>query len=176
LAEKFGGRTIPGKSVSFDAEWGTGFRSVIEWAEKMSEVSIIIQTADQTRKAEVALSGSQTGGEVILAAVQNWSLPGDTDYSLVNIRTAKPIEPAGTLDSQGVEDGDVLEVKSAADMAAPQKPSMKWTDKSRSTPRAPAVDRITVSCPNCKAALRVPAARSASVSCPFCSKSISPAS
>lgn len=141
----------------------------------MAEVNIIIRTADQTRKAEVGLSGSQTGVEVIQAAVENWSLPEDADYSLVNVRTAKPVQLGESLDSQGVREGDVLEVRSVNDTAPPQKPSMRWTDKSQAAPRAPAVDRVIVVCPNCKASLRLPAKRSASVSCPFCSKSISAA-
>lgn len=136
----------------------------------MSDINIVIRTVDQTREAEVALSGSQTGGDVIHAAVENWSLPEDTDYSLVNIRTAKPIQPDGSLDAQGVEDGDVLEVRSASDMAPPKKSSMRWTDKSQSTPRAPAVDRVTVTCPNCKADLRLAVGRSVLAICPFCNR------
>jgi len=138
----------------------------------MSDINIIIRTADQTRKAEVALSGSQTGAEVIHAAVENWSLSADTDYSLINTRTGQPIQPDGSLDAQGVENGDVLEVRSASDMAPAKKSSMKWTDKSQSTPRAPAVDRITVTCPNCKADLRLAVGRSALAICPFCNKKI----
>jgi len=138
----------------------------------MSDINIVIRTADQAREAEVALSGSQTGGDVIHAAVENWSLAEDADYSLVNIRTAKPIQPDRSLDAQGVEDGDVLEVRSASDLAQPKKSSMRWTEKSQSTRRAPAVDRVTVTCPNCKADLRLAAARSALATCPFCSKKI----
>lgn len=77
----------------------------------MTELNVIIRTADQTRKAEVALPSSNTGADVIQAAVDNWALPKDTDYSLVNTRTAKPIQPGGSLDSQGVQSGDVLEVQ-----------------------------------------------------------------
>jgi hypothetical protein len=142
--------------------------------EQMAEVNIIIRTSDQTRKAEVGLSGSQTGAEVIEAAVDNWSLPEDADYALVNARTAKPIQLSESLDSQGIREGDVLEVRAASD-TPPQKPSMRWTDKSQSVPRAPTVDRVIVVCPNCKASLRLPAKRSGPVSCPFCSTSISAA-
>lgn len=78
----------------------------------MTDVRIIVRTADRTREAEVALSGSKTGGDVIQAAVENWLLPEGADYSLVNTRTAKPIQPAGSLDEQGVKDGDVLVVQS----------------------------------------------------------------
>lgn len=141
----------------------------------MADLNIIIRTADQTRKAEVALPGSQTGGEIIQAAADNWSLPKDAEYSLVNATTAKAIKPGESLDAQGVRDGDVLEVRQVADTAPPQKPTMRWTDKSESTPAAPAIDRIVVVCPNCKASLRLPAERSGAVSCPFCTHSLSPA-
>ena len=138
----------------------------------MTNVNIIIRTADQTRKAEVELSGSQTGGDVIQAAVDNWSLPQDTDYSLVNTRTANPIQPDGSLDSQGVKDGDVLEVQWVTDTAPPQKASMKWTDKSQSAPSGSTVDRVIVSCPNCKANLHLRVGRSVLVSCPFCKQEL----
>ena len=139
----------------------------------MSDVNINIRSADQKRNAEVTLSGSQTGADVIQAAVENWSLPGGTDYSLVNTRTATLIQPAASLESQGVKDGDVLEVQSEADMASSRNASITWTDKTQSAPAKPAVSRETVTCPNCKADLRLPAGRSALVSCPFCNKSIS---
>jgi hypothetical protein len=77
----------------------------------MAEISIIIRTADQTRKAEVKLPGSNTGADVIQAAVDNWSLPKDTDYTLVNTRTTTAVQPANSLASQGVESGDILEVQ-----------------------------------------------------------------
>ncbi len=77
----------------------------------MSEVNVIIRTADQTRKAEISLPGSHTGADVIQAAVDNWSLPKDTDYSLVNTRLSKSIQPALALDTQGIQDGDILEVQ-----------------------------------------------------------------
>ena len=77
----------------------------------MAEVDVIIRTADQTRKAEVTLPGTHTGADVIQAAVDNWSLPKDTDYSLVNTRLSKPIQPGLALDAQGVQSGDILEVQ-----------------------------------------------------------------
>jgi hypothetical protein len=77
----------------------------------MTEINVIIRTADQARKAEVTLPVSYTGADVIQAAVDNWSLPKDIDYSLVNTRTTKPVQPANSLDVQGVQNGDVLEVQ-----------------------------------------------------------------
>ncbi|WP_158044423.1 hypothetical protein [Skermanella pratensis] len=77
----------------------------------MSEVSVIIRTADQTRKAEVAMSRTNTGGDVIQAAVDNWSLPADTDYTLVNTSTGKSILPSQQLSEDVVQSGSVLEVQ-----------------------------------------------------------------
>ena len=77
----------------------------------MSEVILIIRTADQTRKAEVSLNREQTGGDVIQAAVDNWSLPTDTDYSLVNTSSSKAIDPNQALDKSIVADNDILEVQ-----------------------------------------------------------------
>lgn len=77
----------------------------------MSEVKIIVRTADQTRKAEVAMARDNNGGDVIQAAVDNWALPTDTDYSLVNVSSGKAVSPAQALDSDVVKDGDILEVQ-----------------------------------------------------------------
>lgn len=77
----------------------------------MSEVKIIIRTADQTRKAEVTMNRTNTGGDVIQAAVDNWSLPTDTDYSLVNTSTGKAILPSQSLADGIVKDGEIVEVQ-----------------------------------------------------------------
>lgn len=77
----------------------------------MSEVKIVIRTADQTRKAEVAMARTNTGGDVIQAAVDNWALPTDTDYSLVNTTSGKAILPAQLLHEDIVKDGHILEVQ-----------------------------------------------------------------
>ncbi len=77
----------------------------------MPEVRILIRTADQTRKAEVTLSRENTGGDVIHTAVGNWSLPTDTDYTLVNTANQKSIPPNQALTEATVKDGDVLEVQ-----------------------------------------------------------------
>ena len=77
----------------------------------MGEVKIIIRTADQARKAEVTMDRANNGGDVIQAAVDNWSLPTDTDYSLVNASSGKAILPAQSLNEDIVKDGQVLEVQ-----------------------------------------------------------------
>lgn len=77
----------------------------------MSEVKFVLRTADQTRKAEIALARSMLGADVIQAAVQNWSMPVDTDYTLVNTSSGKAILPTQALAVGIVEDGNVLEVQ-----------------------------------------------------------------
>jgi hypothetical protein len=77
----------------------------------MSEIKVIIRTADQTRKAEVTLDSSNTGADVIQASVDNWSLPTDTDYSLVSSSSGKTITPNSTLGDNSIKDGDILEVQ-----------------------------------------------------------------
>ena len=77
----------------------------------MSEINVIIRTADQTRKAEVTLDSGNNGGDVIQAAVDNWSLPTDTDYSLVNATSGKAVAPRSALGESGVKEGDILEVQ-----------------------------------------------------------------
>jgi hypothetical protein len=75
------------------------------------EVRLTVRTADQTRKAELKLSGGSTGGEIIQAAVDNWALPADTDYTLVNTTTGRALAPGDSLARSGVKPGDVLEVQ-----------------------------------------------------------------
>jgi hypothetical protein len=77
----------------------------------MSEINIVLRTADKTKKAEIILDTSNTGADVIQAAADNWSLPTDTDYSLVNISKGTTIVPSSTLGGSGVETNDILEVQ-----------------------------------------------------------------
>ena len=77
----------------------------------MADVKFIIRTADQTRKAEVEMDRSSIGSDIIQAAVDNWALPADTDYALVNVTTGKSLVPMQLLDENLVKPGDVLEVQ-----------------------------------------------------------------
>ena len=49
----------------------------------MSDLKLIVRTADRTKKAEVTLTPQQTGGDVIQSAVENWALPRDTDFEMM---------------------------------------------------------------------------------------------
>jgi hypothetical protein len=80
-------------------------------ANELAELKLHVRTADQTRRAELALDAKSTGAQIIQAAVDNWKLPADTDYTLVNATTGKALVPTATLDESGVKPGDVLEVQ-----------------------------------------------------------------
>lgn len=75
------------------------------------DLKLTIRTADQTRRAEVTLDSGSTGADVIQGAVDNWALPADTDYSLVNVNTGELLSPRDLLDRNKVKSGDVLEVQ-----------------------------------------------------------------
>jgi len=77
----------------------------------MSEVTVLLRTADRTRKAEVTLPREQTGADLVQSAVGNWSLPTDTEYSLVNVTKGRPIRAEGALGEDVVSDHDELELQ-----------------------------------------------------------------
>lgn len=77
----------------------------------MSDVNIVVRTADQTRKAEVTIPRESAASEVIQGAVDNWNLPADTDYSVTNVSKNKVLPPSQTLTEDAVSDGDILEVQ-----------------------------------------------------------------
>lgn len=77
----------------------------------MSEVKVIIRTADLTRKAEVSIARDSKASELIQACVDNWALPADTDYALVNTSSGKSIAPGQSLAADVVDEGAVLEVQ-----------------------------------------------------------------
>ena len=71
---------------------------------------LVVRTADQSRRADIDFDGNSTGSEIIQAAVDNWALPADMDYTLVNTTTGQVLSPSQVLDTQ-VSNGDVLEVQ-----------------------------------------------------------------
>ena len=77
----------------------------------MSEVTIVVRTADQARKAEVSMSRTNTGADLIQSAVGNWNLPTDTDYSLVNTSTGRSLVPSEPLSEALVSNGHILEIQ-----------------------------------------------------------------
>jgi hypothetical protein len=73
-------------------------------------VKLVIRTADQTRKAQVEVESGQSVADLIQAAVDNWKLPVDADYTLVNVTRGTTV-PASQRVGQAAQPGDVLEVQ-----------------------------------------------------------------
>jgi hypothetical protein len=73
-------------------------------------IKLYVRTADQTRRAELDLDPGSTGADIIQSAVDNWTLPADTDYTLVNTTTGRALAPGEDL-AKGARPGDVLEVQ-----------------------------------------------------------------
>jgi hypothetical protein len=73
-------------------------------------VKLVLRTADQSRKAQVEVQSDQSASELIQAAVDNWKLPTDTDYTLVNVTRGVTV-PASQRVGSVADPGDVLEVQ-----------------------------------------------------------------
>ncbi len=78
--------------------------------QRTDDLNLTVRTADQTRKAAVEIDPDQTAAQVIQAAADNWALPTDTDYALVNTTSGKMIAPGEKL-GDTVQPGDTLEVQ-----------------------------------------------------------------
>lgn len=78
--------------------------------QRTDDIPLTVRTADQTRKAAVEIDPETTGSKVIQTAAENWSLPTNTDYALVNTTTGKMIAP-GELLKDAVNPGDTLEIQ-----------------------------------------------------------------
>ncbi len=79
----------------------------------MGDLNLIIRTADRARKAELTVVDTQTCGDIIQAAVDNWSLPQETDYSITNVSKTPPVtlNPTMSLLSAGISTGDIFEIQ-----------------------------------------------------------------
>jgi hypothetical protein len=74
------------------------------------EIKVTLRTADHTRVANLEFGDNKIGSDVLQSAVDNWVLPTDTDYSLVNTTTGQVLSTGDSLAGK-VNDGDVLEVQ-----------------------------------------------------------------
>ncbi len=79
----------------------------------MGDINLIIRTADKARKAEITVADTQTCGDIIQAALDNWALPKDTDYTITNVSKTPPqtLNPSTPLLKAGVTSGDILELQ-----------------------------------------------------------------
>jgi hypothetical protein len=77
----------------------------------MSEqVSLIIRSADQTRKAAVQLPINFTVEELLQTTKKHWNLPWNTNYAVRLERTGQQLDPINTLEELNIEDNDILEI------------------------------------------------------------------
>lgn len=74
------------------------------------QLSLLIRTADQTRKAEIQLPDNLRVEQLVQQAQKQWNLPENVSYAVRLDRTGKQLDPASTLESMGVSSGDVLEL------------------------------------------------------------------
>lgn len=77
----------------------------------VSDIKLTIQTADQTRKAQISVPEGTTTSEVLQAAIDNWALPLETEYSVANISNGQALVPTQSLSNNLVSEGDVLEIQ-----------------------------------------------------------------
>jgi hypothetical protein len=73
-----------------------------------NELAVILRTADQTRKTEVSIPSGMTGNEVIEAAIENWALPKEVTYTLVNTTRNQVLNSSQPVSAQNVQPGDLL--------------------------------------------------------------------
>jgi len=74
------------------------------------QLSLLIRTADQTRKAEIQLPGNLRIEQLVRQAQKQWNLPEGVSYAVRLERTGKQLDPVSTLEAMGVSSGDVLEL------------------------------------------------------------------
>jgi hypothetical protein len=77
----------------------------------MNELKVIVRTADKSRKAEIVIPAECAVGEIIDSAIQNWSLPSDTDYTIVNATRGTALNPTQPMGRSGILEGDTLEIQ-----------------------------------------------------------------
>lgn len=74
------------------------------------QISLLIRTADQTRKAEIQLPSNLRIEQLVQQAQKQWNLPENVSYALRSERTGKQLDPASTLEGMEVSSGDILEL------------------------------------------------------------------
>jgi hypothetical protein len=61
------------------------------------QLSLLMRTADQTRKAEIQLPSNLRIEQLVQQAQKQWNLPEGVSYALRLERTGKQLDPASTL-------------------------------------------------------------------------------
>ena len=71
-------------------------------------VTIVLQTADRTRRAQVTVPRSMYVSDIIKASTKRWFLSFGRDYVVCNMRNNRQLLPSDSLTTTNVQDGDVL--------------------------------------------------------------------
>lgn len=79
----------------------------------MDQMELIVRLADGSRKARVTVSPAQRVSEIVSSAIDNWALPKDVDYTVVDTSKGQALNLSQTLGQNGVSAGDVLEIQPA---------------------------------------------------------------
>jgi len=79
----------------------------------MGDINLIIRKWDKTQKAEITAADTQTCGDIIQAAVDNWAMPKDADYTVTNVSKNPPqtLNPSMQLATSGIAAGETLEIQ-----------------------------------------------------------------
>ena len=77
-------------------------------AEKQQMITLEVQLADRTRRAEVRVPRKMTGTELVRTCRRRWSLSFDIDYQLLNLRTNELLLTKDSLSSDQIQNGDTL--------------------------------------------------------------------
>lgn len=85
--------------------------AIVVSEDNSDEISLIIRTADQTRKAEVTVPLDELCGELIQGAIENWKLDKDVDYSINNVTQNVALDPDAPIGRSGAKNGDTLEIQ-----------------------------------------------------------------
>lgn len=79
----------------------------------MGEINIVVRTADKTRKSDLIIDDTQTGGDILQAAIEKWNLDHTIDYTITDVTTSPPrtLPPSASLASAMVTTGSTLEIQ-----------------------------------------------------------------
>lgn len=74
------------------------------------QISLIIRSADQTRKASVQLPITFTVEELLQTTQKHWNLPANASYAVRLERTGQQLDPINSLEELALEENDILEI------------------------------------------------------------------
>ena len=77
-------------------------------------VTVVLHTADKTRKAQVTVPRSMFVKDIIKASTKRWFLSFGRDYVVCNMTRNRQLLPSDSLSSDNAQNGDVLMIQPLA--------------------------------------------------------------